>query len=220
MKLLLVLLVLFSSSLFIAESRSSCLDEVVKFANGICGEIQRSGTSNVVEANGQLKADVSGIVRRVLGNAGGNLNGKAAVGAYENVLRVDLSKELFNIRECRIKMVDVGRSELCKSPNLPTIQRTELLAELQDNNERIASLEAGLASQQVRYHAQEDAIKVQEYRLSQGDGTPEERRQAGEAIDAAREQMRRSREIDAKALEFIGQKKQRNREIQRLLAKR
>lgn len=110
---LLPLLVVATSS--VAQS-TDCLTKVADFAERICGEIQRSGTSQVVEANGQLKAEVSGIVRRVLGGAEADVNGKVLRESYENVLRQDLSKELFNVRECRLKMVEVGRSEACKTP--------------------------------------------------------------------------------------------------------
>ena len=95
---------------------SDCLTKVATFAERICGEIQRSGTSQVTEANGQLTAQVSGIVRRVLGGGEADINAKVLRESYENVLRQDLSKELFNVRECRVKMVEVGRSEACKSP--------------------------------------------------------------------------------------------------------
>lgn len=87
--------------------------EVTNFANEICGQIQTSGNRELTTANGELKAEVSGIVRKVLGNAGGTINGKHLSDAYENVLREDLAKELFNVRECRIKMVEVGREEVC-----------------------------------------------------------------------------------------------------------
>ncbi len=93
---------------------AGCLEEVSTFAEKICGQIQTSGGRQLTEADGQLKAEVSGIVRKVLGNAGGEINAKHLRDAYENVLREDLAKELFNVRECRVKMVEVGRAEACK----------------------------------------------------------------------------------------------------------
>lgn len=104
------LLVSFSSAVL-----ASCLEEVSIFAEKICGQIQTSGSRQLTEANGQLKAEVSGIVRKVLGNASGDINAKHLSDTYENVLRKDLANELFNIRECRVKMVEVGRAEACKS---------------------------------------------------------------------------------------------------------
>ena len=96
---------------------AGCLDEVAAFAEKICGQIQTSGSSKLTEANGQLKVEVSGIVRKVLGDAGGSINVKQLGDAYENVLRKDLSTELFNVRDCRIKMVEVGKAEACKPVN-------------------------------------------------------------------------------------------------------
>ena len=98
-----------------ASASAGCLDEVASFAERICGQIKTSGSSQLTEANGELKAEVSGIVRRVLGEGGGAINVKHLGDAYENVLRQDLGKELFDVRSCRIKMVEVGRSEACKA---------------------------------------------------------------------------------------------------------
>ena len=97
-----------------SAARAGCLEEVARFAQDICGQIQTSGSRQLTEANGQLKAEVSGIVRTVLGNASVDINAKHLRDAYENVLREDLAKEPFNVRECRIKMVEVGKAEACK----------------------------------------------------------------------------------------------------------
>jgi hypothetical protein len=104
-----VVLVAMSSTL-----HAACLEEVSNFAERICGQIDKVGSRVVIEGNGELKAEVSGIIRKVLGNAGGTAKGKILQDAYENVLREDLAKELFNVRECRVKMVEVGRKEACK----------------------------------------------------------------------------------------------------------
>lgn len=93
---------------------ADCLDRAVEFAQKVCGEIQRSGATQVIEANGQLKASISGIIRRVLGEVDVGGGGKSVRESYENVLRQDLSKELFNIRDCRMKMVEVGKVEACR----------------------------------------------------------------------------------------------------------
>jgi hypothetical protein len=119
--LLLQLLVL-SPAAF--SQSSDCLSKTADFAERICGEIQRSGNRQVVEANGQLKAEVSGIVRRIVGEAGGSANGKFLRETYENVLQQDLGKEIFSVRECRMKMVDVGTKEACKTGGPATSCRT------------------------------------------------------------------------------------------------
>lgn len=106
---------------FSSAASANCLKEVADFAESICGQIQSSGNRNLTEADGKLKAEVSGIVRKVVGDAAGNVNVKKLSDAYENVLREDLAKELFNVRECRMKMAQVGRDEACKKPS-PTAQ--------------------------------------------------------------------------------------------------
>ena len=115
-------LVLLMSMASIANA--SCLDEVASFAEKICGEIQNRGMGTLTEANGELKADVSGIVRKVVGEAGGGINVKHLEDSYENVLRKDLANELFNVRECRVKMVEVGREEACTKQATSTLSRT------------------------------------------------------------------------------------------------
>lgn len=110
-----------------STASANCLKEVANFAESICGQIQSSGNKNLTEVDGKLKAEVSGIVRKVIGDASGNVNVKKLSDAYENVLREDLAKELFNVRECRMKMAQVGRAEACqkKSTNSKsTMSRT------------------------------------------------------------------------------------------------
>jgi hypothetical protein len=103
---------------FIASSSSafaSCLDQVADFSEKICGQIQTTGSKQLTEANGELKAGISGIVKKVLADAGFDISGKVLQESYEGVLREDLSKELFSLRDCKIKMVEIARSEVCST---------------------------------------------------------------------------------------------------------
>jgi hypothetical protein len=104
-------------------SSQSCLDQAASYAERICGEIQKSGYSQVIEADGQLKAGISGILSRVLGTAGVSTGGATIRSSYENVLRQDLAKELFNVRECRMRMAEAARTQVCKSPE-PTVSQS------------------------------------------------------------------------------------------------
>ncbi len=104
---------LFTNSL--SEAFADCLSDVSNFAEKICGQIKTSGNTQLIEANGELKAEVSGIVRKALGDVKGNINGKVLHDTYENVLRENLSTELFNVRECRQKMADSALSVVCSS---------------------------------------------------------------------------------------------------------
>lgn len=137
-KVALFLLVFTTSS----SAFASCLEEVKEFAKDICGQIQTSGSRELITANGKLKAEVSGIVRRVIGNAGGDIDGAKLSDTYENVLREDLSKELFNVRDCRMKMVEVGRSEACSSH----AAKKELTPECESIKQRLRVFNSGSVS--------------------------------------------------------------------------
>ena len=98
------------------NASAGCLEDATTFAERICGQIQTAGSQRLVDANGQLKAEVSSIVRRIIGSAEATVNARRFTDVYENVLREDLAKELFNVRNCRMKMAEVGRAEACKTP--------------------------------------------------------------------------------------------------------
>lgn len=94
-------------------SVAACLDEAATYADRICGEIANSGSSSFVDASGDLTAEASSIIRRVLGKAGGSINVAVLKSEYENVLREHLADELKNIRGCRERMESVARKEAC-----------------------------------------------------------------------------------------------------------
>lgn len=97
---------------FIAISTSahgSCLDEMAKFAERICGEISTKGSSSVVDAGGGLNAEAKGLLKKFVGSAGVGGDVEVVKESYENVLREHLESELRNNRDCRIKMVAVGQ---------------------------------------------------------------------------------------------------------------
>lgn len=111
---------------------ANCLDDVSSFAEKICGKIQIDGHSTTTEISGEIEADLSGMILKFLGKTKVSMDGKRVTEAYKNVLRNDLPKELMDIRQCRIKMVEIGRSELCKSA-AAEIQNKRYVADPQDN---------------------------------------------------------------------------------------
>lgn len=123
MKFLFLFLLLFLLLATASNANASCLDDIADFAERICGDIKSSGNSDLTEANGELKAEVTGIVRRIVGDAGGSFNVNHLTKSYENVLREDLAKELFSVRDCRIKMVEVGRKESCAVGATPSAKQ-------------------------------------------------------------------------------------------------
>ena len=94
---------------FSTSAHSGCLDDMAKFAEQICGEISKNGSSSIVNASGGLNAEAEGLLKKFLGGAGVEGRFEVAKQSYENVLREDLGSELQNNRNCRIKMVDVGQ---------------------------------------------------------------------------------------------------------------
>ncbi|MDU9393344.1 hypothetical protein [Pseudomonas sp. zfem002] len=114
-----------------STAMASCLDEVSSFAEKICGEIKTDGDSSTTVISGELEAELSGMIRKVLGNAKAGTEGKHITDAYKNVLRNDLPQELKSVRQCRMKMVEVGRSELCQ-PAAAQIPNKRYVSEPQD----------------------------------------------------------------------------------------
>jgi hypothetical protein len=98
-----------------AAQAESCLDDVASFALKICGEIANSGSRTIVDANGNLDANVSSIVRRVIGGGNASINGQMLYETYSGVLREQLSGAQFNVLDCRQKMVDVAVKQVCRS---------------------------------------------------------------------------------------------------------
>lgn len=133
------------------QASASCLTEAADFASSVCGQIQNSGSKEVTTADGKLNAEVSGILRRLAGQAGAELDVKHLADTYENVLREDLAKELFNVRDCRIKMAEAGIREVCNNApsagNPPTI-----------NYSRTCSYNAGPKAGQTEYFPPEIPI--------------------------------------------------------------
>jgi hypothetical protein len=95
---------------------ADCLDEATIFARNICGEISSRGSSRLVTSSGELNAEARGLLRSLLGSAGGELRGETQFNAYENVLREQLGPELVNVRDCRIKMAEAAIKQACERP--------------------------------------------------------------------------------------------------------
>lgn len=97
-------------------ANADCLERVASFAAEICGEIDKTGKREVTDVHGNVDAGVKGIITRIVGDASAEVGGKKLVDVYENVVREELAGELFNVRDCRINMVEVGRAEACRRP--------------------------------------------------------------------------------------------------------
>lgn len=104
-------------------SVASCLNEVKDFAIEICGAIADSGSAQKLSASGELSAEAQGIIRRILGSAGGNVDTEYLNESWSGVLQNELSEDRFDTRQCRREMVQIAREEACVSVN--TCRRPE-----------------------------------------------------------------------------------------------
>ena len=98
---------------------ATCLDDVAAFAVRICGEIANSGTSTIVDATGNVNANVSNIIRRVVGEGTANVSGRVLYDTYTGVLRDQLGPVQFNVIDCRQKMVNVAVPQVCQKASAP-----------------------------------------------------------------------------------------------------
>jgi hypothetical protein len=119
-------------SLGVSSAEASCLSEVSAFAKDICGEIDGAGTQTVVDANGNVDASVSNIIRRVVGGGSATVNGQILYDTYTGVVRDQLGSAKFNVLDCRQKMVNVAVAQVCQptppSPP-PVVLKSYILCE-------------------------------------------------------------------------------------------
>jgi len=106
---LLVIFLALTTSAAVAD----CLTDAAAFANRICGEVSNRGSSRLVTGSGELNAEARGLIRRLLGSAGGEFKGETEFTSYENVLREQLASELVNVRECGVRMAEAAMKQVC-----------------------------------------------------------------------------------------------------------
>jgi hypothetical protein len=107
-----VVLTLASSSTFAA----SCLEQAATFAQQICGEVSKRGSSSrYVTSSGELSAEAKVLIRQALGSAGPELK-ETELSIYEDVLRQQLASELVNVRQCATQMAEVALRKVCSRP--------------------------------------------------------------------------------------------------------
>jgi hypothetical protein len=94
---------------------ATCLDDVANFAIRICGDIENSGTSTVIDANGNVDASISNIIKKVVGGASTSINGHILYDTYVGVAREQLAGARFNAIDCRQKMVNIAVAQVCQS---------------------------------------------------------------------------------------------------------
>lgn len=105
--------VAFTLMFFPSIAFASCLEEAAGFAERVCGEISSRGSSQLISGSGELNAEAKGLIARMLGSAQGDAKVDAAISSYENVTREALSSEHANVRDCRMRMIEVAVKQVC-----------------------------------------------------------------------------------------------------------
>lgn len=129
MKFLALMLPLLLLVVAVPASSQDCLSKVRDFALSICGEIERSGARTVVSGDGKLDANVSTIIRRIVGGGAAGISGSVLSDTYESVAREELGKDRFNARECRERMVAVAISQVCNKSSSASSSSTAVAAQ-------------------------------------------------------------------------------------------
>lgn len=97
-------------------ANANCLTEAADYTDRICGELEKFGSSSLIDASGNLNASAKGVISRVFGEAGGEAVIKGFEEKYFNVPRDQLSQELRDARGCRERIEVVARTETCRRP--------------------------------------------------------------------------------------------------------
>lgn len=103
-----------------SPTQASCLNEVVDFAKGICGEFQKiTGTSTLVDANGKFTAEAKTLIGRWFAEVGisGTLQGKLIQQSFENVRHEDLAGVIEVDKDCRQAMAKEAIKQVCSQPD-------------------------------------------------------------------------------------------------------
>jgi len=121
---------------------SSCLDEVANFAIRICGDIATSGTSTIVDENGDIDSSISNIIKEVVGGSSSSINGHILYDTYVGVARDQLAGVYFSDIDCRQKMVNVAVAQVCRqteSSNSQVAVGSEILPRPEERTRASAS---------------------------------------------------------------------------------
>ncbi len=141
------------------------LDEITTTADKICGNVSQSGRSNSEQVTGDVKAELSGLAKKLadLGIAG---TGSLTTTEYQGVLQQELSSNLRDIRECKLKVLSMLQSKVIsntypdRNPN-SLYQYGDVIAEVQG---AVISVSNGSVTfQNVRNAGKADPTRDVEY---------------------------------------------------------
>ena len=88
-----------------ADANSEALKAITDTADKICGVIEAAGESQSAKVNGDVKAQLSGLAKR-LADLGVKVTGSLEADSYVGVLRSDLPTALSSQANCKLKVFD------------------------------------------------------------------------------------------------------------------
>jgi hypothetical protein len=94
-----------------AADNREALREITDAAETLCGTVQTTGESTSVKISGDVKAVINGLVKKL---ADLGITGSAEVNSvsYQGVLQQELATALKDVRECKLKVLDMLRTLL------------------------------------------------------------------------------------------------------------
>lgn len=122
--------------LSISGARATCLDQVANFSDKVCGAIENSGKAQKLQADGALNTEAQGILKKVLGNAGADVDISYLNESFTGVLREELAGDRFDARSCRQNMVNLSFDKICIS--YKACRRTEFGLERYNNTQQFS----------------------------------------------------------------------------------
>ena len=90
----------------IAGAAPMTLDDITAAADRLCNLVQTQGSSESVKYEGQVKAEVDGLLKRLGVDAGVSGNASRASSSYQGVLQNDLVTALHDNATCKLHVFD------------------------------------------------------------------------------------------------------------------
>jgi hypothetical protein len=142
------------------------LTQISDTADRLCGNVGESGHSTNTEVKGDVKAELNGLAKR-LAELGLTGTGTIRSEEYEGVLQQDLTENLKNVRDCRLKVFSYLQDKLLpaqpaevsthRNPNA-LYQYGELVADIQGAS--ISQSSGVVFFQEVRTYGKADSVSV------------------------------------------------------------
>jgi hypothetical protein len=96
------------------DATHQALNEITDTADRICGTVAQSGQYDSFKVSGSVKAELTGLVKK-LANLGVIGSGEVSSAHYESVLQQELAHTLKDVRDCKLKTLEILKDTLLPS---------------------------------------------------------------------------------------------------------